>query len=108
MFPAPLAMTLALRIMIHPTEAADEHTLQVILLAADGERIAELDIGFGISDPDQLQPGEEASLPVALPLAQIGLPNEGAYSFELLIDGIHQVSVPFRAVLAPSDATPGD
>jgi hypothetical protein len=82
--------------MIHPTETAGEHAMQVLLLAADGERVAEIEIGFGVSDAGALEAGEEASLPIVIPLTQVGLPGPGAYGFELLIDGIHQVSVPFR------------
>jgi hypothetical protein len=101
LFPAPLGIVLAVRVMIHPTETASEHAMQVLLLAADGERVADIGLGFGVSDPRQLAVGEEASLPIAIPLANVALPQEGAYSFELLIDGIHQVSVPFRAELVP-------
>lgn len=97
-FPAPLNLALALRIMVHPTEADRTHQLTVLLLAQDGERIAEFGIEFGISDPSVLEPAEEASLPLALSLHTVPLPREGPYSFELLIDGIHQATVPFRAV----------
>jgi hypothetical protein len=100
-YPAPLGTTLALRVMIHPTETADAHAMQVLLLSADGARVAELGIGFGVSDPTVLSPGEEASIPMVLPLTNVGLETPGAYSFELLIDGIHQVSVPFRAEVLP-------
>lgn len=96
-FPAPLGMTLAIRVMIHPTETASEHAMQVLLLAQDGQRVADIGIGFGVSQPDQLAVGEEASLPLTISLGNVMLPDPGAYSFELLIDGIHQVSVPFRA-----------
>jgi hypothetical protein len=103
-YPAPLGTSLAIRIMIHPTEAASEHQLRALLLAEDGERVAEIGIGFGVSDPTQLTVGEEASLPITLSLAAVGLPRPGAYSFEMLIDGIHQASVPFRAeVIEPSE-----
>lgn len=96
-YPAPLGTALAVRVMIHPTETAGDHSLQVLLLAEDGERVAEIAIGFGVSDPGQLVAGEEASLPIPIPLTAVGLPHAGSYSFELLIDGIHQVAVPFRA-----------
>jgi hypothetical protein len=97
-YPAPLNLALALRIMVHPTEAEHTHELTVLLLAQDGERVAEFGIQFGINDPAVLEPAEEASLPLGLSLHTVGLPHEGPYSFELLIDGIHQGTVPFRAV----------
>jgi hypothetical protein len=98
-FPAPLMMVLAMRIMVHPTEAATEHQCRVLLLNADGEQGAEIGIGFAVADPTALTAGEEASLPIPINLANVTLQAEGLYSFEILIDGIHQASVPFRAVL---------
>lgn len=106
-YPAPLGTTLAIRIMIHPTETATDHQLQALLLDEDGLRVAEIGIGFGVNDPTQLTVGEEASLPISLSLGGIQLPHEGAYSFELLIDGIHQASVPFRAQLIETLEPPG-
>lgn len=97
-FPAPLNLALALRIMVHPTEADRTHELKVLLLAQDGARVAELGIQFGINDPAALEPTEEASLPIALSLHTIPLQHEGPYNFELIIDGIHQSTVPFRSV----------
>jgi len=97
-FPAPLNLALALRIMVHPTEADRTHDLSVLLLDQDGERIAEFGIRFGINEPSVLEPSEEASLPLALSLHSVPLPHEGPYSFELLIDGIRQGAVSFRAV----------
>jgi hypothetical protein len=106
-FPAPLNLALALRIMVHPTEAEHTHELAVLLLGQDGERIAELGIQFGINDPAALEPAEEASLPLALSLHTVPLPREGPYSFQLLIDGIHQGTVPFRAVKMEGTAQEG-
>ena len=95
-FPAPLAMTLALRIMVHPTEAARAHELTMMLLAQDGERVVELAVEFGLNAPDQIPAGEEASIPLPIPMPDLPLPHPGSYSFELLIDGIHQATVPFK------------
>ncbi len=75
------------------------------LQGADGEMIMQLEAQFGINDANILEPGEMISvpLPIALPPAAV-LPSPGRYSFEFLIDGIHQVSVPFIAVLSPQGA----
>jgi len=105
-YPAQLApLTLALRILVHPSEADRTHQLDVRLQAEDAQEIAKFDVQFGIGDPGDVQPGEELS--VALPLImppQIGMPQAGRYSFELLIDGIHQVSIPFIATHLPGAA----
>ena len=97
-FPSPLNLTLALRILVHPTEADREHQLDVQLLAADGEQVAQIGLTFGVQEPGALAPGEHVSLPLPLPLPEaVLLPHPGPYSFEILIDGIHQATVPFIA-----------
>jgi hypothetical protein len=61
-----------------------------------------MDAQIGVADPALVAPGEEASLPLPIALPpQAGLPAAGRYSFEILIDGIHQATVPFTAVLEP-------
>ncbi len=101
-FPAPLGVGLAMRVMVHPTEAKSPHKLEARLLAEDGEEVASLEIGFQVGS-SEVRPGEELSVPFALPMSQLPLPRSGAYSFELLIDGIHQASVPFLAVASPPE-----
>ena len=100
-YPAQFDGGLALRIMLHPTETGRSHGLQVILQTEDGRRLAELNGQFQSDLPGDMAPGEEVSLPLAMQF-QGPLPVPGAYSFELLIDDHHQVSVPFRAVQRPS------
>jgi len=99
-YPAPLGVVLAMRIMVHPTEIDRSHHLTVVLQDADGGRNATLEIDFNVPPEaaSTLEPGEEA--PVVLPIGfppHIGLPAPGRHSFEILIDGIHQKSVPFSA-----------
>lgn len=97
-FPGPLSLTLALRILVHPTEAGSPHKLVILLQGEDGQEAARVDIEFGANDPGTLEPGEQFSLPLPIPMPpQVQLPAPGRYSFELLIDGIHQGSVPFIA-----------
>jgi hypothetical protein len=97
-FPAPLGVALALRVMVHPTEANRTHQLTVYLIDADGEQLAEVRIEFGLNDPSVLDVGEEASLALPIQLYNVAVPRQGFYSFELLIDDIHQRAVPFKAV----------
>jgi hypothetical protein len=71
----------------------------VTLVDEDGAQVAHVLAKF--QAPAQLggdlRPGEELALPVPLQLLAVGLPHEGAYSFDLLIDGVHQISLPFIA-----------
>lgn len=94
-FPAPLLCALALRVMVHPTEADRGHELEARLLAEDGAPVARLDIAFELGPVGAARPGEELSAAFALPLYTVAIPHAGAYSFELLIDGVHQASIPF-------------
>lgn len=109
-WPAPLGLTLALRILVHPTETDRQHVLDVRLQGEDGQPVAAIQVQFGMNTaPDgDLQPGEHASLPLPIPLGeQVALPEAGRYSFELLIDGIHQASVPFIAHTVEVPQPPG-
>lgn len=96
-FPSTLGAGLALRVMCHPTEVGPKHEIDARLLREDGEQVGTVTIGFALAQSSALRPGEEYSIAVALPLQSVALPAAGAYSFEILIDGIHQASVPFVA-----------
>jgi hypothetical protein len=102
-YPASLApLSLALRILVHPTEADRTHQLDVHLQGEDGQDVAKVDVQFGIGDPGHIEPGEEVSVPLPLNMSpNFGLPRAGRYSFELLIDGVHQRSVSFIAMHVP-------
>ena len=102
-FPAPVGMMLALRILEHPTELDRPHHLRIQLQGEDGQAIGQMDAQIGVADPALVPVGEEASLPLPLALPPgAGLPTPGRYSFEILIDGIHQATVPFTAVHDPN------
>lgn len=97
-YPAPLGVTLALLFEVHPTEMDSEHTLEVVMIDADGKEIGNVSADFAIApDPESGRPGETLILPLVVPLQQVVLPNPGAYSVEVLIDGQHKRSL---AVLA--------
>jgi hypothetical protein len=98
-FPAPLGMMLALRILAHPTEADHPHGLKVVVNGAVGQQIAAAEMTMGQIAQEvlaQLTPGEEISVPIALNLTQVFVPSIGTYSVEVLIDGLHQASLPFN------------
>lgn len=98
-YPAPLGMHLALRILAHPTELDRSHRLEVLLQDEDGERVTQFHLETQQIDTSQVHPGRQAPLNLAwnFPMNP-HLPHPGRYSFELLIDGVHQRSVPFTAV----------
>lgn len=97
MIPSQFGVQLALRIVVHPTEATSNHEGEVIVQTTDGARAAQVTFGFSMSEEtrSQVQPGEELALPLVVPMDNFPLPAYGAYSVEVLIDHIHQISVPF-------------
>jgi hypothetical protein len=97
-YPSPLGTALAVRVMVHPTEADRGHQFEARLLSEDGEEIGNVQVGFEMSSPHGvMRPGEELSVALPLSLHGLGIPHPGAYSFELLIDAVHHASVGFVA-----------
>lgn len=102
-FPAPMLVQLAILIHQHPTELGQDHVLDVVVQNVDGARVAEASVQW--STPAAAIPGfRELAQPVVLPLQDIGLPQPGAYSVELLINGHHEASVGFEVVTGPLPA----
>ncbi len=100
-YPAELGVTLALRIMVHPTEMEHQHQLQIVVQDEDGHKITEVRAQVQAEPPPEgVEPGDEGELliPWDFP-GRPKLPAPGRYSMELLIDGVHQASVPFKARL---------
>jgi hypothetical protein len=97
-YPAELGVVLALRIMVHPTEMEGSHQLRIVVQGEDGEKVTEVRADVQVANPELVPPGEEGELliPWNFP-ARPKLPTTGRYSMEILIDGVHQGSVPFRA-----------
>ena len=93
-YPAALGVTLGLLFEVHPTEMDSEHTLGVVMIDADGKEIGSVTADFQIAaDPDKGRPGETLVLPLVVPLHQVIIPQHGAYSVEVLIDGQHKRSL---------------
>jgi hypothetical protein len=97
-FPAAMDVDLALMVQQHPTEFNGAHTLRVILQDTDGRAHAEAEMAWGpLQVLDSMH--TDAWQPVVVPLRSVVLPGPGDYSVEVLIDGIHQVSIDFVAML---------
>lgn len=94
-FPGTLDAALAIRIMLHPTEADVPHKLQVVLQDEDGKRLFDIGGDFNANPGGALRVGDEVNVQLAIKVKG-PLPRTGRHSFELLIDGTHQASVPFH------------
>lgn len=104
-YPAPVGLTLALRVAVHPTETDSAHRLEAQLVDFDGGHVIDIEVEFAPgANQDQAGFGDEigVNIPLAFP-PQAVLESPGRYSVEILIDGIHQVSIPFSAELVDSE-----
>lgn len=102
-FPAPMDLVLAVVIQQHPTELDREHNMRVLIQHADGKRLAEAEITWqATSERPRLH---EMPFPVVLPLRHVNIPAPSEYSIELLIDGVHQTSIPFTVADSLADDT---
>jgi hypothetical protein len=96
-----------------PYTATDEaHAFTVHLVDLDGHLIAlgqtpEVPVDrvqgeFHVGRPSELAPGDEQPVPIAVNLGGLVLPELGAYSFVVEVDGIEEVRLPFRVQQRPS------
>jgi hypothetical protein len=101
-YPAPLGMSLAMRIMVHSTEITGPHRIEVMLNDEDGQRVTNFHVDVGVPDETEIPPGLEPEIMFAWDFpGRPMLPHPGKYSFEVLIDRTHHLSVPFSAALPP-------
>jgi hypothetical protein len=95
-YPAPMNVGLAVRILAHQTEVNAVHTVRVVVLGEDGQEIAVIELQTA-PIPKLPRPDLEANWLLPFALHGVQLPAKGKYSVEILIDNIHQKSVPFEA-----------
>ncbi len=98
-YPAPLGAGLALRVVVHPTEFDADHKITVLLNDGHGTKLAEIGAGFNVTSEMRrgIDVGEEFVINMPLNLPMVAIPSDGDYVFEILVDGQHQRSVPFKA-----------
>jgi hypothetical protein len=102
MYPFQYTGALALIFTAHPTEARQGHNFQVLLQSEDGKRLVELGGQMQATPSPHAEVGEEMIIPVVLNFV-VALPAAGRFSYEVLIDGIHQVTVPFKSMPPPNE-----
>ena len=94
-----------LRILFHQTEAASQHYLELRVLDEDGQAIAPFaKIDLQVKIPEDLPAGWDVPLLAAANLRGLPIQKYGRYSFELLVDGMHVKSLPFRFLQGPPKA----
>lgn len=98
-YPAPMAVSLALRILLHPSEAGIQHQARIEIVNQDGVQLGQIEVGFQAERPPAglLEPGEELAAAIPIPLNMFALPAPGSYVINVLLNNMHQVSLPIRA-----------
>lgn len=105
-FPAQIAATLAVMIVLHPTEAESEHKMVIRVASEDGQDIATMEGSFRAQRGDLSKPGELIASPLVLNLHSVPLPRAGSYSVDILIDNQHQRSLQFVAAPSSEKSSP--
>lgn len=96
-FPAQFSGSILIRLLFHQTETGREHQLELRVHDEDGRPIAPAaTIALQVDTPKELPTGWEVPALAAINLRGLPIPKQGRYSFELLVDGLHLKSLPFR------------
>lgn len=97
-FPAVIGCDVALVLELHPMELTRPHEIELLIQGEDGERVASIMGGFQAGgDPE---PGENLLVPVVFDLRNAAVPKPGWYSIEVSVDGNHQRTLRFRALMS--------
>jgi hypothetical protein len=87
---------LVIRLLFHPTETGREHTFEVSIVDEDGTEIAKVEGGMQVDRNPGLPATWDQNFNIVIPLTGIGLPREGNYRINLLVDDQFAGERPFR------------
>ena len=99
------SLGIAFRLTLSPAELGRTHQLEILLVNADGGRIATVNAKIQAERPIQ-GTGWPVSVPLAINFAQIEFPTFGDYQFELMVNNSSINTIPFRVVQAPNVQRP--
>ena len=99
------SLGIAFRLTLSPAELGRTHQLEILLVNADGGRIATVNAKIQAERPIQ-GTGWLVSVPLAINFAQIEFPTFGDYQFELMVNNSSINTIPFRVVQAPNVQRP--
>jgi len=99
------SLGIAFRLTLSPAELGRTHQLEILLVNADGGRIATVNATIQAERPVP-STGWPVSVPLAIHFAQIEFPAFGAYQFELMVNNSSINTIPFRVVQAPNGQKP--
>jgi len=99
-FPTPFLGALTLRLLVHPAEVSQPHKIELYFWNEDGKAFAPpltITLGPSVVPPEHPR-GWDLPAMLAIGLQNLQIPDQGRYSIELLVDGQHTKSIPFRFV----------
>ena len=99
------SLGIAFRLTLSPAELGRTHQLEILLVNADGGRIATVNAKIQAERPIQ-GTGWLVSVPLAINFAQIEFPAYGDYQFDLMLNNSSINTIPFRVVQAPNVQRP--
>jgi hypothetical protein len=96
---AILPGTLVIRLLFHPTETGQDHSLSVTIMDEDRAQVGKAEGSVRVDKAPGLPPGWDQGVNIPIPLgASVRLPRAGLYTISLQVDGQHLGDQPFRVV----------
>ena len=99
------SLGIAFRLTLSPAELGRTHQLEILLVNADGGRIATVNAKIQAERPIQ-GTGWPVTVPLAINFVQIEFPAYGDYQFDLMLNNSSINTIPFRVVQAPNVQRP--
>ena len=101
-YPAQMVMDLALVFTLTPAERERRHVLNVNILGADGEQIAQAQGDFQVAAiGEDVDAWASSIVPLVLPLQNVAIPEAGDYMIDVLVDNQSVRTFNFKAMLGP-------
>lgn len=100
------SLGIAFRLTLSPAELGRSHQLEILLVNADGGRLATVTAKIQADRPPQGTAGWPITVPLALNFAQVEFPAFGAYQFELMVNNSSIKEIPFRVIQNPPAQKP--
>ena len=95
------SLGIAFRLTLSPAELGRTHRLEILLVNADGGRIATpVTAKIQADRPPQGTDGWPVTVPLAIHFAQVEFPAFGHYQFELMVNNSSIKVIPLRVVQA--------
>jgi hypothetical protein len=93
--PAPMGVAVALLLEVDRSELGRPHQLEMVVMGEDGGEVAKVQGGFQSPPNPHLEFGENALLPIQVPLHGAAVPTYGQYSMSVHIDNVMHARLTF-------------